>query len=640
MSYKLADMTGTDTNYKVTGDVTKLMASNISLEFSETIYADSLVITPFSGGDALIEGTDYEFTDSDRDYTAEAKASASDSTWSHRLAKSFTIIRPIAALPLKVSMTYQFFFLTTPTVPVTNSSGTVDFNPDVAKSLIEDVAAIKEIVSGTTESAGFTTATPTVLQYDINGTNSANVVTGESWSVDTFNSKSVIFPVQGMFFKDSVSIKLDDGGGTDGKGTPLVYGTDYACYGVNLTLTAETTDTSGIYTLIKILKQYAGKILVTYHALGGFVTSDIIGQLTSTVEDIKTYLAGTAFLTAGTLKNAALIQTMLQSIQELQTQMRAQIDGATYGDSTTGTAVVKQIRAANAQEHWFTIASLYQVKTGTTPVMTDHDRMLLHVQLTTAKYMADVAISFDRENANYPFAVNVTNVLVDPGFTLFGDVNTTTTIYPKWRVVYNNDVSAFSGAYLQIGLTLPALTETLTVEDRSGTQSTWVLDTSTGTGDNPLIPVDDGFTLPDNASVWSSSGGNSVSYTKMAQTPTGYLIGSGAYALTSFDNTVPTGITETALIPYGFILSDISVIDLYMTDATNRRWVTRIAVSATTDGVSGTAIVPLATTSQGNMGLLYLTLSTNNGAVQYALTVKGAASTTDGIAIRYIVAHI
>ena len=193
MTYKIPDLTGTNPNYKVDGDVTMMVTPQSQLCFPLPIYADSLVITPFGSTAPLVKGTDYEFTSSDMDYTTMGVAMASDASWNQTLVKSFTVFRAAANLPLKVTMSYQTFYLGTPSVPVTNDGGTVDLTPGLILSLVNKTASLEQIISGGSSSGGFTTQKPVVLQYDINETNPANVITNEVWSIDTFNGKSVIF---------------------------------------------------------------------------------------------------------------------------------------------------------------------------------------------------------------------------------------------------------------------------------------------------------------------------------------------------------------------------------------------------------------------------------------------------------------
>lgn len=646
--YKIPDMTGTDPNYAVKNDVTMMVTSGSRLAFPESIYSSSLVITPFGSTTPLVQGTDYNFTTSDIDYTTMAKAMASDPSWKSQLVKSFTIVRPQVNLPLKISMSYQCFYLMTPTVPITNASGTVDFNPDVAAMLVNNVASLQQIINSGTSSTGFTTQKPVVLQYDINETNPNNVITDEVWSIDTFNGQSTIFPVQGPFFRDSVSVSLTGNSGVSP--TTLTEGTDYLCLGFNPVLTSLSTNNSGIYTLIKILKQFSGQVSVNYHAVGGEVTANTVGLLAENIEDIKTYLSNTYFLTQQSLSDSPTIKIIQQQIQELNAKMRAQVDNATYGDSTNGVTVVKQIRASNTDEHWFTIASLYQVATSNPqqPVLTDHDGMNLTVQMKNANYMADVSISFNKNNPNYPFSVNVTNMIGEPGFVLWGNTNTTSTIYPKWRVVYNQDPNAFTGAYLQLGMSLPQLTETLTIEDRSGVQSTWILNTATGTNAAPLTPEDNGFTLPDNQSIWSStaSGSMSVAHTQMAQNNTGYMVLAGAYNLSSFNESNQGVFSQTALIPNTFLLQDIKKLDLWFTDSstsppTRFRIEMPMAYTASTTSTSGGVLIPVSTQNANSTPLwMKITLTSTSVGVTITITLSGNTSTADVIALRYLIAHV
>ena len=646
MTYKIPDLTGSNPDYAITGDVTMFVTTNTSLKFPDSIYATSLTIYPFGETTPLVEGTDYVFNPSDYDYTTMAATMASVAGWNKSLLHSFTIIRPEAQLPLKVSMSYQTFYLRTPTVPVTNAAGSINFTPDLAAEMYNDLVTIKQTLFSSVATAATTTEHPVLLQEDINETNPANVVTNEQWTVDTYSNNSVIFPVQGAFFADSVTVEIPASSG--GSAQTLVVNQDYMFQGLLPVMTSLSTNNSGIYALIKILKPFSGQVNITYHALGGMVTTKIFGWAVQELSQIKQLLGTSNYLTASSLSSTPLIQTMQQQIEGIQSQMRAQVLNPTYGDSTNGTTVVKQIRSTDTAEHWFTVASLYQVATSNPqqPVLTDHDGMNLHVQMTKAAYIADVNIAFNLNNPNYPFSVNVTNMIGKPGFTLWGTVDTTATIYPKWRVVYNQDPNAFTGAYLQIGMSLPNLTETLTIEDRSGVQSTWILNTDTGTNSAPLTPQDNGFTLPDGQSVWSNtvSGSLSVSYTQMAQNSTGYMVLAGAYNLSTFVPTSTTSFSQTALIPSTFLLQDIKSLDLWFTDTSgtnNAKWRVSVPMAYSGGTASGGVLIPTSIDNNNSTPQwMSLSLTQNSTNTTIAITIDGTPSSTDIIALRYVIAHV
>ena len=643
MTYKIPDLTGSNPDYAITGDVTMFVTTNTSLKFPDSIYATSLTIYPFGETTPLVEGTDYVFNPSDYDYTTMAATMASVAGWNKSLLHSFTIIRPEAQLPLKVSMSYQTFYLRTPTVPVTNAAGSINFTPDLAAEMYNDLVTIKQTLFSSVATAATTTEHPVLLQEDINETNPANVVTNEQWTVDTYSNNSVIFPVQGAFFADSVTVEIPASSG--GSAQTLVVNQDYMFQGLLPVMTSLSTNNSGIYALIKILKPFSGQVNITYHALGGMVTTKIFGWAVQELSQIKQLLGTSNYLTASSLSSTPLIQTMQQQIEGIQSQMRAQVLNPTYGDSTNGTTVVKQIRSTDTAEHWFTVASLYQVATSNPqqPVLTDHDGMNLHVQMTKAAYIADVNIAFNLNNPNYPFSVNVTNMIGKPGFTLWGTVDTTATIYPKWRVVYNQDPNAFTGAYLQIGMSLPSLTETLTIEDVSGVESTWILNTETGTSSSPLTYEDDGFTLPDGKSVWSASGGVSVQHAQTAQNTTGYMVLAGAYNLGTFDSTQSSPFSQNTLLPTSFLLKDIKRVDLWFSDNSNpstERWVVSIPMCSTPTLSTGGALIPLTIQSAGVVGWFTLSLSQTASNTVATLSIVGTASTTDIIALRYVIAHV
>ena len=633
MTYYIPDLTGSNSDYLESADLYTFTQTGVTINFTTPVYRDSIVVSIVGGsGTTLSLGVDYTFQTSDIDYTTMAKASNASATFSSVLVKSITITRSANLLPVQVSMSYQRFYLTTPSVPVSNASGSVDFTPDLVLSMLQDISVLKQQVSKVEDSAALTTALPVILDYDINETNPNNVIASETWTVDVFNHKNVIFPVQGCFFKDSVTVTIND--------NPLTYGTDYLILGLNFDLTRQTTNTSGIYTLIQLLYDYAGDVVITYHAVGGTVSANVVGTLYENIYEIKQYLGASQFLTEDSLKDATIIQTLSDTVKELQDKMRIQLSGSpNYGDTTNGQAVLMQVRANDTKLHWFTIASLYQVDGSTD--YTKHDRMSLHIQLAQAGVLADVDIAFNQNLSENPARIEARNVVIDTGFTLFGVTNLTTVVYPQFRVVTNNDTGVISGAYIQIGLNMPSLTETITLENRSGVESTWKLTSTLGSSSTPLTPSDDGFLLPDNASTWSASGGLSVQYAQTLQNSFGYLVWGGAQTYLTLDASASTTTTLTSTLPDYFRIEDIKALEIITTDANNLILRTMVPMSAALSGSTqiGTGIIPIASSSN-QTSIVNITLDPAAGVPTISFVIKGASNASDQLALRYLIAHV
>ena len=635
MTAYIPDLTGSNPNYLVTNDIYTLTTTGVQIKFRNPIYQSSLVIAPVGdSANPLILDEDYTFNASDIDNTTMARAANTNKNFAATLVSSVTITRQSKLLPIQVAMSYQSFYGTSPDASISNDAGTMNFSPDLLESMILDIATLKAQTAQAQSSAGTTLVLPTILEYDINGTNSANLVTGEVWTLDTYHGKSVIFPVQGSFFKDSVVVTVN--------GSALTYGTDYLILGVNFPFSRITSNTSGVFTFIQLLTAYAGDVSITYHAVGGEVTANVVSGLYNGLMDLRSFLNGASFLTVDTLNQSDVIQALQNDVASLGATMRKQFNGtATYGDTTNGVTVVKQVRATDTQLHWYTIASLYQVASNGVTNYTTHDRMSLHIQLANAEYMADVDVAYNQAQHANPVRIEARNVIMDPGFKLFGTVSLTTLVVPSFRVIRNNDPSTISGAYLQIGLSCPSLTENITIEDRSGVESTWILDTNEGTSAAPITPSDTGLILPDGVSTWSTTGALSVQDSQVLQNSTGYLVYGGSTPFTSFDSTAATAWVQTSSLPSYFAIKDIRAIELYTMDGSGNLYTTVIPMTGNEGSTSqqvGSGIMQISTA--GAMAPISVKLTITTTAVSIALAIAGQTLIVDAFALRYAVARL
>lgn len=629
--YKRPDITGANPDYKKTDDFYRITRTGMRIRFDVPIFAESLVIV--SNDDPTVPwllDTDYEFTTDDYDDTSIARASNAVVSFDKLLVRSVTIKRT-TGFPDLVNMSYQQFYLTTPQVPIQNTPDTIDFTPDLVADMLGDLATLKQQVVKITDRTANTIDLPKLLDYDINGTSANNLVTGEEWTVDTFNNKNIIFPVQGAFFKDSVQVFKD--------GVALTYGTDYLIQGVNFALTRVTTNTSGIFTIIQITSPYAGKLTINYRAVGGQVTTDVISDLYTNIQAMKDYLGTATFVTADNLSRTTAMQNVTNAIKELQNEMRIQLSGKpTYGDTTNGQAINKAIIANNTNLHWWTIASLYKVD-GSVQV-NRHDRFSFHLESKVLNYMADIDVAFDMDQPKHPLTVSARNVVQDPGFTLFGDVNLTTLSVPMIRVIYNSDTNTQAGALLQIGLSCPGLTDTLTIENRSGVESTWQMNLDTGSV-TALSPADDKVTLPDGVSVWSASGGLSQVAAQTVPNNDGYLVFAGSQDLSTLDDTSPANIQPlNCSLPTYFRYQDIKFLRVYLVDRNNQIVIARVPVTSllATARTSGLVAVNLSTT-ENNPGMLSIGLNTS-GSWDLEVRFFGKALLSDMLSLRYVIAEI
>lgn len=633
MTYYLPDYTGVDPNYLRSNEPYTLFLSGQTIVFDVPIYTDSLVITTVGKKPTtLVLNTDYQFNTSDIDTTTMSRAKNADSGFSQTLARSVTI-NTVPATP-QVLMSYQQFYSTTPTAPVSSTTGSIDLTPDLIIDLVRRVGVCEQQSALVLDSSGITSSYPKLLDFDIDGTNTANIITDETWTVNTFGNQKVIRPLQGSFFKDSVTITAN--------GSVLTYGTDYLVLGVNNALTKLTANTSGIFDLILITKAYAGTVSVTYHAVGGEVTTTSVQSLYDNLYGLKNFLEASSFLTSDGLQDVSLIKQMQIALSKLEDNVRILMSGTNtkYGQTTNGTAISKSIRANDTQLHWWNIATLYQVS-GSTDIAIK-DRMSLHIELVGSGYMADVDVAFDMNSTAHPATITARNVVMDPGFTLFGDISSTTGIYPVMRIIWNKTTDNITGAILQIGLALPGLSDTLAIEDRSGVESAWLLDTTSGSIGTPLTPSDDAVLLPDQSSTWSSSGGISLQYSQTLQNSTGYALLATSTLFSEMDDSVGAAQTFSSNLPLYFKYQDIKELEVVTTDINGHVVITPVKMYPITNstGIHGSAAISISSTK--DLGVIDITVVEASDGNEFSVSTRiyGTTTIADSISLRYLIARI
>jgi hypothetical protein len=367
--------------------------------------------------------------------------------------------------------------------------------------------------------------------------------------VNTFSNLSVIKPVQGAFYRDSVVLTQVDGA------VLLVEDVDYTIFGLDRARTKITANPSGVYNFILINRELAGDVALTYQAFGGEITTADMKAVVAELNNVVQYLGSRAFLTAKDLANTTAMIALHHRLTTLEDRMRilASSGAPTYADSTNGLAVARAITSVDTNFHWWNIAKLYMTEGLTDIFVTDRARY--RIQLVGAKLLADVAISLDLTNERDPFAVTTLNILQDLKYTLHGASDPGAVCMPQFRVIYNDELGVLeSGVFLQIGLALPALNETIAIEDLSGHESSWIMLPATV---NPATNDDDTVTLPDEASIWDSTNPASMAYRHML--PAGpYRAWEGAVAVADLDATV----SLVHLLANTFLIEDIKTVTL------------------------------------------------------------------------------
>lgn len=636
-SLLVMDLTGANPDYKVELDLFRVTKAGQKITFREPVFGASIVIVnQASQSTSYVRPTDWTWEAEDIDETALAKAQVSDSTFTSTLVKSITW-KGVVSAAFTISMTYQKLYPVESRFRV-GADGTVNLTPGLVYDVVQRLNNLELVLSGGSLSVVPTEINPRLLPLDIKkATPATNVIEDEIHRVDVFNNVSLIQPLHGAFFRDSVTV-------TDvGSEETLTEGTDWVVRGLHRGFMRETPNTSGVYTLIHVIREMVGDLKITYHAVGGDVSIDSVREITTTVNDISSFLGQRSYLTATGLVRTAPFISLNQTLQRLEAQVRnlATSGAASYADATHGTSVRRSLTTRDTALHWWNIAELYQVD-GATDIFTA-DRLRFRLQVPDFKLMADVNLAVDLGLSYNRFQISIDNVVHDLGYELFSDTataNANTISYPQFRVIWNRDPDTgndVTGAYLQLGLNLPGTTGIVSIEDRSGTESAWKLVPAANT--QPEEHADTAVTLPDGSSTWTAGDTNSLSEIRMMPTLRPYLFWEGSSALSTwdYDNTV------AARVPGTFRIEDVRAVDLVIRDgATTQAYVIRVPMISLAANIATGRAEP-SRGSASTSDELRVTLRRSGGAISFTMGPASGNTLTGGTSgdlVKYVLAHV
>jgi hypothetical protein len=201
---------------------------------------------------------------------------------------------------------------------------------------------------------------------------------------------------------------------------------------------------------------------------------------------------------------------------------------ASYGDVSSGKAILKKITAVDDELHWFTIAELYKVDGSDDIIISD--RMQFRLKTLKTNMMFDAIVSVNLTNQTNKFHVDVLSEHYDKGFIPYENYdNVNSIVRPQLRIVYNTDEIENSGILLQLGMEFKGFTEeTVVVEDMSGKEGCWKLITPP---DVAVGPEDDVIQLPNSEQVFDNLNPDSISISTLVPFKEGYIVWAGAYPL-------------------------------------------------------------------------------------------------------------
>ena len=521
-TYYLPDITGANPDYLQVNHPQAVYRTGQRLFFENSpIFAHTLQMTLTDGSSsALVKDVDWIVSDTDIDQAAMSRAFLEDSGFTRTLVSSITLISN-KALNKQIACTYQEFYLTTPGRTFDDGSP-FEVTPDLIKQLITGQADLRRQVARVQSPVAPVDDVTEPLPFDINAEFPGNIVTGEVHVINTVVGAKVIRLAKGAFFADSLVI-------TRG-GVTLNPEVDYIPIDVS-PLTQASTNRSGIYKYILLNGVITDNVTVRYHAVGGDVQIEDFNNISDRLLAIKNFLDDGLFITKDTVTETPAFRAFSARLNLVESGMRSILSGApTYGDVATGASVRRPVAANDANFHWYTIATLYQVQ-GSPDIITA-DQFRGRVFFPTAKVALSFTADVNLNQPRNPISFRTENLVFDPLYTLFGDGSVAAPVYPMVRLAWSQISQAFSGAVLQIGIPLTALSDQMIVENLSTQESCWLLDESNrfilGQTTNPSAPKDNNFVLPDGSSTWSSASVSSFSKVCVPEYDPGYLVYSGA----------------------------------------------------------------------------------------------------------------
>lgn len=636
MTLLVTDLTGANPDYRVEMDLFRITKADQKITFREPVFGASItIVDQASPPNSYGRPAEWTWEPEDIDETAIAKAQVADQSFTETLVRAITWKGTVSSA-FTIALTYQKLYPVESRFRI-GAGGTVNLTPGLVYDMVDRINNLELVLSGGSLSVVPTEINPRLLPLDIQKeATDTNVVTGEVHRIDVFSNVALIQPLHGAFFRDSLTI-IDPVDGNH-----LQEGVDWTVRGLHRGFMRETRNASGIYTLIHVTREMVGDLEISYHAVGGDVSVDSVREITTTLNDISSFLGQRSYLTASGLVRAAPFISLNQTLQRLEAQVRnlSTTGGASYADATHGTSVRRTLTTRDTALHWWSIAELFKVD-GATEIFTA-DRLRFRIQIPTFQLMADVNVAVDLGLDYNNFVLSVDNAVQNLGYELFSDTataNANTICYPQFRVIWNRDGTTGAddtGAYLQMGLNLPGTTAIVSIEDRSGVESTWKL---VPAASQPEDHADTAVTLPDGTSTWTPGAAGSHVETRMMPSRTPYLVWQGSSALNTWDHDN----AQATRLPAHFRIEDIRLIEVVVqSGATTYVYPIRVPMlSQDVNIVTGRAEPSRTGTTVTDD--LRVTLGRAANAISLYIGPESGnvlASSISGHLVKYVLAHV
>ena len=467
MSIYTPDLSGMDWSYYISTYQRTIFRYAQKVMFEVPVYQNERLEVVRIGvtNRVLNYGVDYIVYDDDIDYDAISVCKNIDPSFDKILLKSLTLLINTDA-SFKIQVRFNQLFADYINYARINQHREIEVTPTLVSNMVEQLSYLQQMVldSSTDGYSHQSAIVKMALNEYPNGDNDENLIIDEEHDLNTLENRCLIRPIYGAFFKDSVMVVNSL--------TNDVYtvDTDYQILDLDISRTKTTGNLSGVYRIIKILKDTVGSVKVNYRAYGGVADVASMRMVQDRVKVIEDYLARTSYVTPKTLPADPTIIGIRNKLQEMEGTMRLLLQNGlpSYGDVSSGTAVLKKITAQDSNLHWWSIATLYRVEGSADDILADVFKFRLKSLYSKMMFECVVTVNVDTESKKR-FDVYCTNsTLPERVLELY---------CPKLRILEVNAGGVYSGIVLQLGMKLGAglLQETFDIEDMSGRESCWKL---------------------------------------------------------------------------------------------------------------------------------------------------------------------
>ena len=491
MSVYTPDLSGIDGAYYVTTYQRTIYKHAQKIMFEVPVFQNARLEVIKLGvvNSTLVSGVDYAVYNDDIADDAISVCKNINNSFSGVLLKSLTILAYVDS-DFRIQVKFNQLYSDSITFARINQSNQLEVTPDLISNMVEQLAYLQQLI---VDNAGSYSPQSNIIKLALNefpnGDNDDNLIVDERHDINTLSGSHLIRPIYGSFFRDSVVVKNTLSGETFHEGL------DYTVLDLDISRTKCTSNESGVYRIVDVIKSTVGELKVSYRAYGGVADIASMRMVQDRVDVIEQYLSKTSYVTPKTLPADPTIISIRDKIQEMEGTVRLLLQNGlpSYGDVSTNTAVLKKIVAQDSVLHWWSIGTLYRVAGSVDDILSDVFKFRLKSMISSMMFECDVAVNVNNtSNSRLDVTCNNSNI---PDDTLYK-------YSPKLRIIEVSAGGVYSGVVLQLGMKLSPglLQETFDIEDMSGRESCWKLIPFSASS---TPPEDTGVLMPNGVSIFS-----------------------------------------------------------------------------------------------------------------------------------------